>query len=63
METLNDNKIMVEIENNKFLEMENEKAIEYAVREYFENNRIVKLNNKDFDIFNFGNWKIKLNME
>ena len=63
METLNNNKIMVEIENNKFLEMENEKAIEYAVREYFENNRIVKLNNKDFDIFNFGNWKYKLNME
>ena len=34
METLNENKTMVEVEKNKFLEMETEKAIEYAVTEY-----------------------------
>lgn len=60
METLNENKTMVEIENNKFLEMDNDQAIEYAVRQYFENNKIVKLNNKNFDIFDFGNWRQKL---
>lgn len=63
METLDNNKIMVEIEKDKFLEMDNEKAIEYAVREYFENNKIVKLNNKNFDIFDFGNWQEKLSLE
>lgn len=62
METLNENKTMVEIEKNKFLEMDTEKAIEYAVTEYFCNNRIVKLNNKDFDIMNYGNYKAKLQL-
>lgn len=62
METLNENKTMVEVEKNKFLEMETEKAIEYAVTEYFCNNRIVKLNNKDFDIMNYGNYKAKLQL-
>lgn len=62
METLNENKTMVEVEKNKFLEMDTEKAIEYAVTEYFCNNRIVKLNNKDFDIMNYGNYKAKLQL-
>lgn len=60
METLNENKTMVEIENNKFLEMDSDQAIEFAVRQYFENNRIIRLNNKKFDIFDFGNWQEKL---
>lgn len=62
MESLENNKTMVEIEKNKFLEMDTEKAIEYAVTEYFCNNRIVKLNNKDFDIMNYGNYKAKLQL-
>lgn len=63
MESLENNKTMVEIEKNKFLEMDTEKAIEYAVTEYFCNNRIVKLNNKDFDIMKYGNYKMKLQMQ
>lgn len=63
METMNDNKVMVEIEKNKFLEMDTDKAIEYAVNEYFTNNRIVKLNNKDFDIMNYGNYNYKLKLQ
>lgn len=64
MESLEKNKTMVEIEKNKFLEMDTEKAIEYAVTEYFCNNRIVKLNNKDFDIMKYGgNYKMKLQMQ
>lgn len=62
METINENKIMVEVEKNKFLEMDTEKAIEFAVTEYFCNNRIIKLNNKDFDIMNYGNYRIKQQM-
>ena len=52
-----ENIVEVEIEKNKFLAMEENKAIEFAVQEYFGNNRIVKINNKPFDIFNFGNSK------
>lgn len=63
METINNNKVMVEIEKNKFLEMDTDKAIEYAVTEYFCNNRIVKINNQNFDIMNFGNYKMKLEMQ
>lgn len=63
METINNNKVMVEIEKNKFLEMDTDKAIEYAVTEYFCNNRIVKINNQNFDIMNFGNYKMKLQMQ
>ena len=55
-----ENIVKVEIEKNKFLAMEEDKAIEFAVQEYFGNNRIVKINNKPFDIFNFGNYKMKL---
>lgn len=58
-----ENIVEVEIEKNKFLEMEENKAIEFAVQEYFGNNRIVKINNKPFDIFNFGNYKMKLEMQ
>lgn len=63
METINNNKVMVEIEKNKFLEMDTDKAIEFAVTEYFCNNRIVKINNQNFDIMNFGNYKMKLQMQ
>ena len=58
-----ENIVKVEIEKNKFLAMEENKAIEFAVQEYFGNNRIVKVNNKPFDIFNFGNYKMKLEMQ
>ena len=58
-----ENIIEVEIEKNKFLAMEKNKAIEFAVQEYFGNNRIVKINNKPFDIFNFGNYKMKLEIQ
>ena len=37
-----ENIVEVEIEKNKFLAMEESKAIEFAVQEYFGNNRIVK---------------------
>ena len=58
-----ENIVKVEIEKNKFLAMEESKAIEFAVQEYFGNNKIVKINNKPFDIFNFGNYKMKLEMQ
>lgn len=58
-----ENIVEVEIEKNKFLEMEENKAIEFAVQEYFGNNRIVKINNQNFDIMNFGNYKMKLQMQ
>ena len=58
-----ENIVEVEIEKNKFLAMEESKAIEFAVQEYFGNNRIVKINNKSFDIFNFGNYKMKLEIQ
>lgn len=58
-----ENIVEVEIEKNKFLAMDENKAIEFAVQEYFGNNRIVKINNKPFDIFNFGNYKMKLEMQ
>ena len=58
-----ENIVEVEIEKNKFLAMEANKAIEFAVQEYFGNNRIVKINNKPFDIFNFGNYKMKLEIQ
>ena len=41
-----ENIVEVEIEKNKFLAMEKNKAIEFAVQEYFGNNKIVKINNK-----------------
>lgn len=58
-----ENIVEVEVEKNKFLAMEENKAIEFAVQEYFGNNRIVKINNKPFDIFNFGNYKMKLEIQ
>ena len=58
-----ENIVEVEIEKNKFLAMDENKAIEFAVQEYFGNNRIVKINNKPFDIFNFGNYKMKLEIQ
>ena len=58
-----ENIVEVEIEKNKFLAMEESKAIEFAVQECFGNNRIVKINNKPFDIFNFGNYKMKLEIQ
>ena len=58
-----ENIVEVEIEKNKFLAMEENKAIEFAVQEYFGNNRVVKINNKPFDIFNFGNYKMKLEIQ
>ena len=58
-----ENIVEVEVEKNKFLAMEENKAIEFAVQEYFGNNKIVKINNKPFDIFNFGNYKMKLEIQ
>ena len=58
-----ENIVEVEIEKNKFLAMEESKAIEFAVQEYFGNNRIVKINNKPFDIFNFGNFDFRKKAE
>ena len=58
-----ENIVKVEIEKDKFLAMEESKAIEFAVQEYFGNNKIVKINNKPFDIFNFGNYKMKLEIQ
>lgn len=58
-----ENIVEVEIEKNKFLAMEESQAIEFAVQEYFGNNKIVKINNKPFDIFNFGNYKMKLEIQ
>ena len=58
-----ENIVEVEVEKNKFLAMEENKAIEFAVQEYFSNNKIVKINNKPFDIFNFGNYKMKLEIQ
>lgn len=57
------NMVELEIEKNKFLIIEEDKAIEIAVKEYFGNNKIMKINNKPFDIFNFGNYKMKLEMQ
>ena len=58
-----ENIVEVEVEKNKFLAMVENKAIEFAVQEYFGNNKIVKINNKPFDIFNFGNYKMKLEIQ
>ena len=58
------NIVKLEIEN-KIINIEEEKAVEIAIKEYFENNKQVKINNKLFDIFNFGNfnYKEKLQMQ
>lgn len=58
----NNNLVEIEIEKNKFLVIEEEKAIELAIQEYYKGNQ-VKINNRKFDIFNFGNYKEKLVME
>ena len=54
--------VNVEIEKNKFVNMDYSQAIEIAVNEYFKGN-IVKLNGKDFDVMSYGNYKDKLLME
>ena len=59
---MENNLVEVEIEKNKFLVIEEEKAIELAIQEYYKGNQ-VKINNKKFDIFNFGSYKDKLIME
>lgn len=51
--------VNVEIEKGKFLEMEEDRAIELAIREYFENNRQVIINNQIFDVMNYGNYEMK----
>lgn len=56
------NMVEIEIEKNKFLIIEEDKAIELAIQEYYKGNQ-VKINNRKFDIFNFGNYKEKLVME
>ena len=58
----NNNLVEVEIEKNKFLIIEEDRAIELAIQEYYKGNQ-VKINNRKFDIFNFGNYKEKLVME
>lgn len=57
-----DNLVEVEIEKNKFLIIEEDKAIELAIQEYYKGNQ-VNINNKKFDIFNFGSYEDKLIME
>lgn len=51
---------MVEVEINKklIIIMEKEKALEFAVNEYFTNGRSVKINGKIFDILNYGNQEL-----
>jgi tRNA(Phe) wybutosine-synthesizing methylase Tyw3 len=63
MESIENGKVMVEIEENTYLEMPTEQALEMAVKQYFENGKCIKLNNKKFDIFNYGNYKEKLYAE
>lgn len=58
-----ENLVELEIEENKIIVIKENKAVEVAVQEYFCNNKIVKINNKPFDIFNFGNYKTKLEMQ
>ncbi len=58
----NNNLVEIEIEKNKFLVIEEDKAIELAIQEYYKGNQ-VKINNRKFDVFNFGNYKEKLVME
>ena len=48
----NNNLVEVEIEKNKFLIIEEDRAIELAIQEYYKGNQ-VKINNRKFDIFNF----------
>lgn len=61
---MKDNMVEVEIAKNEFLIMESEKAIELAITEYYKGNQ-VNINNKKFDIFNFGDFdyrsKLQLN--
>lgn len=57
-----DNLVEIEIEKNKFLIIEEDKAIELAIQEYYKGNQ-VNINNKKFDIFNFGSYEDKLIME
>ena len=59
---MENNLVEVEIEKNKFLIIEEDKAIELALQEYYKGNQ-VNINNKKFDIFNFGSYKDKLIME
>lgn len=59
---MENNLVEVEIEKNKFLIIEEDKAIELAIQEYYKGNQ-AKINNRKFDIFNFGNYKEKLVME
>lgn len=59
---MENNLVEVEIEKNKFLVMEEDKAIELAIQEYYKGNQ-VNINNKKFDIFNFGSYEDKLIME
>lgn len=57
------NMVEIEIEKNKFLIVEEEKAIELAVQEYFTTGKQLKINNKKFDIFNYGNMELALKMQ
>lgn len=53
-------KVQIEIEKNKFLNTNFDNAIEIAVNEYFKNGKCLRINGKEFDIMEFGNWKSKL---
>ena len=53
IQLLNSKNVMVELEKNLFMEMEKDKAIEFACNEYFNGN-IVKLNGKEFDVMQYG---------
>jgi hypothetical protein len=52
------NRVNVEVEKGKFLELNEEQAIELATKMYFENKQ-VKINNKIFDVMNYGNYRVK----
>lgn len=53
-------KVQIEIEKNKFLNTNLDNAIEIAVNEYFKNGKSLRINGKEFDIMEFGNWESKL---
>ena len=55
-------KVILETEKEKFLNIDYSKAIEISVNEFF-NGRNTKINGKNFDIMNYGNYKEKLVME
>lgn len=50
----------VQLNKKTMIILEEEKAVEFCTQEYFKGNTNLKINGKEFDIFNFGNYKEKL---